>query len=132
MPTVYYGPKDQPSLELEQSDDLIAIRTRSRGSITDVDKSRPTPQSDVLEDSKLVVAYVEAGVEVYRVPVGPGVPTLDERKAILQATPNVQFAGGVLIDPLSKQPVLYTENIFIKFIDSVNSESCAAKRPVFS
>jgi hypothetical protein len=29
MPTVYFGTKDEPGFELEQSDDLIVVRTRS-------------------------------------------------------------------------------------------------------
>lgn len=126
MPIVYYGAKDEPSFELEQSNDLIAIRTHSKRSITSAVGSVSNPLSAVLEDGKLVAAFPEAGVEVYRVPIGPEAPSMDDRKSALRASPDVQFAGGVLIDPESKMPVLYTENIFVKFVDTADPDQCVA------
>jgi subtilisin family serine protease len=38
----------------------------------------------------------------------------------------VRFAGGVLVDPATKEPVLYTENLFIKFADTVDPDDCLA------
>ena len=124
MPTVYYGSREEPGFELEQSTDLIVIRTFSRRSVNSTIGSVPTPLSAVLEDGVLVASYTEAGVEIYRVPVGAGDPPLDVRKAAIRAFPDVQFAGGVLIDPTSRMPVLYTENIFIKFKDDADPDQC--------
>lgn len=126
MPTVYYGTKDEPGFELEQSPDLIAVRTRSGRSITRRIGAVPSPASAELDDAALVVSYPEAGVEVYRVPVGRGERSISERKRSLRAAPDVQFAGGVLVDPGTKQPVLYTENLFVKFKDRVDPEDCEA------
>ena len=33
MPRVYYGTKNEPGFDLEQSNDLIAVRTRSGRSV---------------------------------------------------------------------------------------------------
>ena len=33
MPTVYFGTKNEPGFELKESDDMIAVRTRSRQSM---------------------------------------------------------------------------------------------------
>ena len=126
MPTVYFGSKDEPGHSLEQSDDLIAVRTRSGRSIRRAAGPVPTPLSAELDDSTLVTAYPEAGVEVYRVPVGEAERPLSERKTALRESPDVRFVGGVLIDPATNEPVLYTENIFIKFIDSARPQDCAA------
>lgn len=124
MPTVYFGSKNEPGFDLEQSDDLIAVRTRSGRSITRTSGPVPTPLSAELEDGTLVAAYPEAGVEVYRVPVDREARSLSERKTALRASPDVRFAGGVLIDPVTKEPVLYTENLFIKFTDTTDPEDC--------
>src|SRR5258705_13154840 len=72
----------------------------------------------------MVAAYPEAGVEVFRVPVGSGKRSLEDRKTALKTAPDVRFAGGVLIDPKSREPVLYTENLFVKFIDTADGDAC--------
>lgn len=126
MPTVYFGTKDEPGFDLEQSNDLIAVRTRSGRSITRTAGLVPTPVSAELEDSTLVAAYPEAGVEVYRVPIGRTSRSLDNRKSTLRMSSDVRFAGGVLVDPVTKEPVLYTENLFIKFTDTTDSDDCIA------
>src|SRR5258705_13415604 len=72
----------------------------------------------------MVAAYPEAGVEVFRVPVGSGKRSLEDRKTALKTAPDVRFAGGVLIDPKSREPVLYTVNLFVKFIDTADGDSC--------
>jgi subtilisin-like proprotein convertase family protein len=124
MYIVHYGSKDEPGYELEQSDDLVVVRTYSRESITRSIGSVATPLSAELQDGKLIAAYPEAGVEVYRVSVGYGSRSLDERKMALRNSPDVRFAGGVLIDPKSKEPILYTENLFLKFKDKINPADC--------
>jgi subtilisin family serine protease len=126
MPRVYFGTKNEPGFDLEQSDDLIAVRTRSGRSITRSAGPVPTPFSAELEDGTLVAAYPEAGVEVYQVPVGRGERSLENRKLALRASPDVRFAGGVLVDAATKEPVLYTENLFVKFVDTADPEDCLA------
>lgn len=124
MPKVYYGTKNEPAFELEQSDDLIAVRTRSGRSLTRSASPVARPIAAELDDGTLVVAYPEVGVEVYRIPAGRNIRSVSDRKSALRASPDVQFAGGVLVDPVSKEPVLYTENIFVKFIDTADPDDC--------
>ncbi len=125
MPTVYYGKKGELGFELELSRDLVAVRTRSGRSITRSTGSVPSPLSSELDDGVLVAAYPEAGVEVYRVPVGPNSVSLDDRKSALRTSADVRFVGGVLVDPATQEPVLYTENIFVKFVDTADPDDCA-------
>src|SRR5688572_26038005 len=122
MVKVNLGRKGEPTVELQPSPDLIAVRTRSRRSLQRGSDPVARPESRSLEDGALVAAYPEAGVEVYRVPVAKGRPSLEERKAVLRASPDVRFAGGVLVDPASKEPVLYTENLFVKFDDHADTD----------
>ncbi|MGR9053066.1 MAG: S8 family serine peptidase, partial [Gammaproteobacteria bacterium] len=124
MPKVHFGSKDEPGFDLELSDNLIAVRTRSGRSITRTAGPVPAPLSAELEDSELIASYPEAGVEVYRVPTAPASRSVAERKAVLRASPDVRFAGGVLIDPATHEPVLYTENLFVKFKDAADPDDC--------
>jgi hypothetical protein len=126
MPTVYFGTKNEPGFELKESDDMIAVRTRSRQSMMRSAGPVPMPLSGELEDGVLVAAYPEAGVEVYRVPVGRGGRSVDNRKNALRTSPDVRFAGSVLMDPVTREPVIYTENLFIKFVDRLDPEQCQA------
>lgn len=124
MPTVYYGAKGEPGFDLEQSSDLVVVRTRSGRSIRRSTGSVASPLAAELDDGVLVAAYPEAGVEVYRLPVGGGARTLADRKTALRASPDVRFAGGVLVDPVTRDPVLYTENLFVKFVDAADPDDC--------
>ena len=121
---VRLGNKTEPPIVLRKSDDLIAVRTRSTRSIRA--GAVPTPESGEVADGYLVVTFPEAGVEVYRVPPGPGRKSLENRKTGLRAASDVRFAGGVMVDDKSGEPVLYTENLFIKFVDDADPEDCRA------
>jgi subtilisin family serine protease len=124
MPTVYFGRRSEPGFTLEQGKDLIAVRTRSGRPLTRTSEPVASPASAELDDAVLVAEYPEAGVSVYRVPVGRGVRSLESRKDALREAPDVRFAGGVLVDPRSGDPVLYTENLFVKFDDALDPEDC--------
>ncbi|MBL8325081.1 MAG: S8 family serine peptidase [Rubrivivax sp.] len=124
MPKVYLGRKGEPGLDLELSTDMIAVRTRSGRSVARSAGPVATPTSAQLADGQLVLAFPEAGVEVFRVPVARGTGTLEARKTALRSLPDVRFAGGVLVDPATQRPVLYTENVFVKFSDSADTDAC--------
>ena len=100
MPKVYFGRKDEPGFDLELSDNLIAVRTRSGRSITRSAGPVPSPASEQLADATLVAAYPEAGVEVFRVPPDAGGPSLETRKSVLRAEPDVRcvFRSIVITD----------------------------------
>lgn len=121
---VRLGKKSEPPITLRKSDDLIAVRTRSTRSIRG--GAVPTPESGEVADGYLVITFPEAGVEVYRVPSGTGRRSLESRKSALRAAPDVRFAGGVMVDEKSGEPILYTENLFIKFVDDADPEDCRA------
>ncbi len=124
MPTVHFGRKDEASFELEASPDLFAVRTHSGQPLVRGASPVPGPWLAHVIDCVLVVEFPEAGVRVYRAPRRRGSPSLRVRKLALRAAPDVRFAGGVLIDAQSGAPVLYTENLFVKFVDAADPAVC--------
>jgi subtilisin family serine protease len=123
MPYVNFGTKDEPGFELIESPDLIAVRTRSRRPVRGVGPV-PRPTTAEVVDGTLVASFPDAGVEVYRVPASTR--SLDDRKRALRAAPDVQFAGSVLVHPDTDEPVLYTENIYIRFREDLDADDCEA------
>jgi subtilisin family serine protease/subtilisin-like proprotein convertase family protein len=123
MVEVSYGSKNESPVVLETGADLIAVRTRSKRSL----RGGPVLPAVAAEvaDGQVVAAFPDAGVEVYRVPASPARRSLTDRKLALRRDPDVRFAGGVLVDGAG-QPVLYTENIFIKFVDTADVDDCRA------
>ena len=58
MPEVKFGHKDESSVRFRKSEDLIAVRTRSRRSATAI--SVPSAVSAELSGGQLVVSFPEA------------------------------------------------------------------------
>lgn len=123
MPRVRFGAKNEPGFDLEESPDLIVVRTRRGGSLQR-SSGVPNPASAEIADATLVLEFPEADVEVYRVPTGSGRRTVAARKRTLRQSKDVRFAGGVLVDAATREPVIYTENVFVKFKDSVDPDDC--------
>src|SRR4029453_16774230 len=71
---------------------------------------------------ELVLEFPEVGVEVYRRRGGADRSVAEVKEALEQA-PDTRFAGNVLVDPAG-EPVLYTENLFVKFRDDRPGEDC--------
>jgi len=90
-----------------------------------------------------VARFDEAGVEVLRARApARGARTVglrDRARAVLGNEAAIEFAGRALMDVRSRMPVLYTENLFVKFDDDTAASRCrallkayglAVKRPV--
>ncbi len=123
MPIVKYGGENGYQLSLDKSKDLIAIRTRSQKPIGSRSNVREPIESE-LSGCELVTQFPEAGVEVYRVPRNERKSATTSRKTALRSYPDIRFAGGVLIDTQSKEPILYTENIYLRFSDHLDANEC--------
>ena len=120
MPEVMYGGRQGERLQLEVDPDLVAVRTRSRRSFREGPVAGP--EAAVLDGMELVLEFPEVGVEVYRRRDGAGRSVAEVKEALEQA-PDTRFAGEVLVDPAG-EPVLYTENLFVKFRDDRPVEDC--------
>lgn len=121
MPYVCFGTKDDEPFELEESPNLIAVRTRSGRSVRGFGPVAGFSARHV-SDGSLVAEFVEAGVEVYRVPAEGA--SLATRKTALRSAPDVRFAGSVLVLPGSEEPILYTENLYVRFEGDCGDDAC--------
>jgi subtilisin family serine protease len=122
MPEVHFGRKDEPATKFAQSEDLIAIRTNAaipRGS------SPVRTSLGAVTDGPPVLSFPEANVAVYRVDK-PQAKSVEAAKSYLESLGGVRFAGHVLVEEGSGEPVVYTENLFAKFVDEAADDHCVA------
>lgn len=126
MQTINFGTKEEPGFSLVESSDLIALRTYSRKSLWESADQEMSVFGRELADATLVFSLPDAGVEVYRVADGLKGRSVEHRKIALRQVPDVRFAGGVLVVPETREPVLYTENVFVKFKDDRSRDECEA------
>ena len=121
MPEVRYGGENGETIQLEVDPDLVAVRTTNLRSLRE-GPVRP-PEAALLDDMQLELRFPKKGVEVYRLREGAERSANDIRQR-LSESPRTRFAGRVLVDQQSREPVLYTENLFVKFYDDNSREHC--------
>ncbi|MFN4292664.1 MAG: S8 family serine peptidase [Thermoflexales bacterium] len=127
--TVQYGGKEGQTYKLEESHHFIAVRTRSHNPVFATAPGEGAAFSDdalaILGHFELEEQYFHAGVAVLRTRTPRQAKSIrDQARAVLKGEPDVRFAGRVLMDPQSKAPVLYTENLFVKFDDEAKAVTC--------
>ena len=125
---VHYGGKGGRPYALAESAGLLAVRTHSRNPI-EMQLIGSASLSDqalsILQQFELVEEYFDAGVTVWQAQVeGDPAALRDDARAVLKREADVRFAGRVLMDPNSQLPVLYTENLFVKFRDDAGHTAC--------
>jgi hypothetical protein len=125
---VQFGGKGGNTYDFETNEDLVVVRTRDRAPVRDTRLSGASRRLiDALEP---VTRFPDAGVEVFHVRSG-GQGQRDAVRTTLSAEPTIRFAGRVLADPVfkpevpvtatepaaptQKEPVIYSENLFVKF-----------------
>jgi subtilisin family serine protease len=129
MVQVRYGGQNGQQYEFAISNEHLVVRTESRSTLVgarsfEVAPISPTARS-ILNQFELRTRFRQAGVEILQAKVpNQGVALRDRAREILNQESEVQFAGRVLIDPVSQQPVIYTENIFVKFDNEEESRVC--------
>jgi subtilisin family serine protease len=152
MYKVKYGGKKGHTVELEESADLVAVRTKDNKDLDDITLSRSSQQ--VMEDATQVAKFPEAGITIIKVSeserppssagmestrgsskamVGGPPPEADEipdtarrdaARATLKQEEEIRFAGRVLQDKTTGEVMLYTENFFVKFYDTATENAC--------
>jgi subtilisin family serine protease len=124
-----YGGKNGKRVSLTTSDNQVVVRTNSRDILMSERPFEAAPVSaaarTVLDNFELAARFRDAGVEVLRTTVERGSRSMrDQARAVLKKEPEIEFAGRVLIDPQSKRPVVYTENLFVKFNGDEKASAC--------
>lgn len=120
MISTHYGGTGGYRLELVDHGDLVVVRSHQRGT-----RPERTPLArhsrEVMDRLRPLFAFPAAGVSVYRAPAGSAEQLADA----LAPDPALQFAGRGLADPAG-EPVVYTENAFVKFADTAADGHCRA------
>ncbi len=120
-----FGGKNGVAQSLEESNNRVVVRTRNARSLKDAVFSEDGKR--VMENFVPEIEFPESDVTVLKPREGyqGDVTTLrDSGREVLKNEEELRFAGRVLMDPGTKAPVLYTENLFIKFHDNVKQETC--------
>jgi len=125
-----FGGKKGKTIELMESPDMVAIRTKGNKEIENASLNRASQA--IIDDSQEVAAFPEAGITVRRVAAegdlesAGGTRGRDAARATLKQDENIRFAGRVLQDADSGEVMLYTENFFVKFLDNTSEQDCLA------
>ena len=133
---VQFGGKGGRTFKLETNEDLVVVRTRDSGPVEDSALSAAGRR--VLTRMEPMVRFATAGVEVFHVR-SASQGDRDTIRTTLKAEPAIRFAGRVLADPVykpsvpwtaaeatPKEPVLYSENLFVKFADGHSGRAARA------
>jgi len=126
---IRYGGRHGRVVTLVPSTDHVVIRSSSRLPILEPRRAfQMTPISlearALLERYQLEFRLPIVGVEVVRPRGRVRSAERDAMIRVLNDEPQIDFAGRVLVDPVSKRPVIYTENIFVKFGDEEPTNNC--------
>lgn len=118
MVTVKYGGKDGKTVEFADSEDFLVVRTRHRSPLSTARLSGRA--LSLIQRMARVASFPGTGVEVlHRRDLDPG--EVRDARTVLKEEPELRFAGRALCDPRSGEPVVYTENLFVKLRDDVDS-----------
>ena len=124
MYSYQYGGKAGSRYQLEEAEDLLVVRTKQHKSIRDAVTSVATKK---LLSQLIPIAEIEAAdVTVLQCRTNQKDLThlRDEARSALKQERNIRFAGRVLREQNKGKPVVYTENLFVKFNDSLESKTC--------
>jgi hypothetical protein len=120
MVQVRFGGKQGVTVDYQPSDEYLVVRTMRRN---------PVARAAMTARGRAVVARMEAttrfaaaGVEILRARDVDA----QEARAVLKEEADLEFAGRALVDPATRTPLAYTENLFLKFRDDVAAERLTA------
>jgi len=115
-----YGGKKGRAHRLALSEDMVVVR--ARGDRPPRLAGRKDSQS-LLRSMLRVSDYPSAGVAVFTLHRARRAASREDVLASLERDPGFRFAGHCLMDAKSHRPVVYTENLFLKFRDDVPGSS---------
>ncbi len=120
MVTFKYGGKNGKEYSLLDSSGIV-VRTMQGSKLNETPLSSHSRK--ILSDFQDSFAFRCPGVEVM-LPAGLDVSLRDVARASLKKEETIRFAGRLLQDPDSGSPVVYTENLFLKFHDQEKLATC--------
>ena len=122
-----YGGKKGTTHDLVESQDMVVVRTAEPVSIKSEEANLSAHSKELVSNMIPVVSFPEANVTVFKC-VSKGSRNVTGLRNLVRKTlkqeDSVKFAGRVLKDRKSGEPVIYTENFFLKFKDYVTKAIC--------
>ncbi len=109
-----FGGSTGHQLNFRAHGDLVVVRSQRRGSRHDLSPLARSSR-EAMGTLQPLFGFPSAGVGVYAAPAGDS----EELASVINADPEVQFAGQGIRDRFGA-PVVYTENVFIKFADEIS------------
>jgi subtilisin family serine protease len=119
-----YGGKTGSRYQLEEAEDLLVVRTKQHKSIQDAVKSVAAKK---MLSQLIQVAQIEAAdvtVLQCRTNLKDLTHFRDLTRSILKKEEDILFAGRVLREQNKGKPVIYTENLFVKFSNDIETKEC--------
>lgn len=119
------GGKNGKTFTLQESNDLVVVRTRGEKSLED--SALSAASRGLLPRMMQIAKLPEANVAVYRCiadDVKNSKKLRDTVRTQLKTEKSVRFAGRVLEDKTSGSIFIYTENFFVKFKDDITKTRC--------
>ncbi len=120
-----YGGKTGQTFDLVEAQDLVVVRTQTPKRL---DRLALSAHSKNLVSNMIpVVSFPEANVTVFRCVDKQKKNVLGLRNQIrksLKEEEVIRFAGRVLKDRKRGEPVIYTENFFVKFKNNLPEQKC--------
>jgi subtilisin family serine protease len=126
---IRYGGKTGKRYRFTISNKHVVVRTNNRNALLTEEPVEAALVSaeaySILNKFKLVACFREAGVEILRAKAVRGARGLcDSARIVLKREQEIQFAGRVLVDPATGNPVIYTKNFFVKFNSEQRASAC--------
>ena len=119
-----YGGK---TYDLVEAQDMVVVRTAGTTDLKDEKTDLSKNSRELVSNMIPVVKFPEADVTVFKCIQKSGRNVMGFRNLVrrtLKKEDSVKFAGRVLKDRKSDEPVIYTENFFVKFKDTVTKAAC--------
>jgi subtilisin family serine protease len=124
MYSYQYGGKSGSRYQLEEAEDLLVVRTKHHKPIKSTDYSVATKK---LLSQLIPIAEIEAAdVTIFQCRGNQKDLThlRDHARSALKQEKDIRFAGRVLREQHLGKPVVYTENLFVKFSDNLECTAC--------
>ena len=124
MVTFKIGGKNGRTIKLTESDDLVVVRTKNKRPLHQLELD--SHARSLSQQLVIVASFPEADVSVYRCANRGNKSRLQLRnqvRKVFSKHEEIHFAGRVLVDDAGMMN-LYTENLFIKFIDELSPKEC--------
>ena len=117
------GGENGEKVELQESNDLVAVRTKDGKSLGEALKTQSSKQTAAKLKVKQKIPRADVTILEVKKTRKKKLEVRNEARKNFKNENDVRFAGRVLVDKGTKQPVLYTENIFIRFKPAITQKT---------